>query len=73
MKTFELLKTKLDIGLLLLKTLSKAIHGGVNGITPEGMTQLNWHLKNSSLLISAPCVLESYPTPARYSLPHKTK
>ena len=60
-KDFELLKTKLDIGLFLLKGLSKAIHDGVNGITPEGMTtaeaaELNWHLKNSSLLISTPCV-----------------
>ena len=77
-KDFELLKTKLDIGLFLLKGLSKAIHDGVNGITPEGMTtaeaaELNWHLKNSSLLISTPCVLRSYPTPARYCLPDKTK
>lgn len=73
---FDLLKTKLDIGLELLKHLSKAIHCGVVQIAPEGVSTVEsaeqeWELKNNSLLISTPCVLESYP--ARFRLPPDTK
>jgi hypothetical protein len=68
------LELKLWMGLGLLKCLAENIHTGVNKNNPEPgvAADIQWKLKDCSLLVSTPCPLERYPAP-RNGLPDKTQ
>ena len=71
---FKELTRKLWAGLDLLKVLAPIIYKGVLAINPEldNTSEYNLAIEDCSLLVSTPCPLERYPTPATWGLPDKT-